>query len=233
MAEITAQAVKELRDLTNLPMMEVKKALVEANGDQKRAIELLKEWNKKVSIKRAENATSEGLIRTAVSADGSRAVMVEVQCESAPVAKADDFVFLVEQLAKQLLNGPGADTPATLLTQTAPDRASLTLGALLEEVIGKIREKMVLARILRLDGPVGAYTHHDGKTGVVFRASGENKVAPVLRDVAMPPDRLFAPSPSKSLQHYPPCHSRNIYKFLWQETHKTKEFFHHGKDKAR
>ena len=185
MAEITAQAVKELRDLTNLPMMEVKRALTEANGDQARAIELLKESNKKVSIKRAENATSEGLIRTAVSADGSLAAMVEIQCESAPVAKADDFVFLADQCLKQLLTGPGASTPEELLAQPVPDRPGMTLAGLLEEVVGKIREKMVVARVLRVAGPAGAYAHHDGKTGVLFRASGENKTAAVLRDVAM------------------------------------------------
>ena len=185
MAEITAQAVKELRDLTNLPMMEVKRALTEANGDQARAIELLKESNKKVSIKRAENATSEGLIKTSVLADGSLAAMVELQCESAPVAKADDFVFLADQCLKQLLNGPGAATAAELLAQPTPDRPGTTLAALLEEVVGKIREKMVLARVLRVAGPAGAYTHHDGKTGVLFCAAGENKTAPVLRDVAM------------------------------------------------
>jgi elongation factor Ts len=185
MAEITAQAVKELRDLTNLPMMEVKRALTEANGDQARAIELLKESNKKVSIKRAENATSEGLIKTAVSADGALAGMVELQCESAPVAKADDFIFLADQCLKQLLNGPGASTAEELLAQPTPDRPGTTLATLLEEVVGKIREKMVLARVLRVPGPAGAYTHHDGKTGVLFCASGENKAAPVLRDVAM------------------------------------------------
>lgn len=185
MAEITAQAVKELRDLTNLPMMEVKRALTEAGGDQQRAIEILKESNKKVTLKRAENATSEGLIRTGVSADGKFAAMVELQCESAPVAKADDFVFLADQCVKQLLTGPGATTPEQLLSQSVPDRPGLTLGGLLEEVVGKIREKMVLARVLRVDGPAGAYAHHDGKTGVLFRASGENKTAAVLRDVAM------------------------------------------------
>ena len=185
MAEITAQAVKELRDLTNLPLMEVKRALTEANGDQARAIEILKEANKKVSIKRAENATSEGLIRSGVSADGSRAAMVEIQCESAPVAKADDFIFLADQCLKQLLEGPGATTAEELLAQPVPARPGLTLAGLLEEVVGKIREKMVVARVLRVTGPAGAYSHHDGKTGVLFQASGENKTAPVLRDVAM------------------------------------------------
>ena len=185
MAEITAQAVKQLRDLTDLPMMDVKKALVEAGGDQERAIEILKERNKKVMLKRLENSTSEGVVRVAVSADGSVGAMVELQCESAPVAKADDFVFLGDQLIKQLLNGPGATTPEELLSQAVPDRAGQTLGGLLEEVVGKIREKMVLSRVIRVDGPVGGYAHHDGKTGVLLRASGENKTAAALRDVAM------------------------------------------------
>lgn len=185
MAEITAQAVKELRDLTNLPMMDVKKALVEANGDQQRAIEILKESFKKVQIKRAENATSEGIVRIFTAPDGSKAAMIELQCESAPVAKADDFLFLADQCAKQLCQGPGADTPEQLLAQHAPDRPGTTLAALLEEVVGKIREKMVLARILRKNGPVGGYVHHDGKTGVLFEATGANLTAPVLRDVAM------------------------------------------------
>lgn len=185
MAEITAQAVKQLRDLTDLPMMDVKKALMEANGDQAKAIEILKERNKKVMLKRLENATSEGLIRVASSDDGRRAAMVEIQCESAPVAKADDFVFLADQCVKQLLNGPGASTPEELLAQPCPDRPGVKLADLLEEVVGKIREKMVLARVLRVEGPAGGYAHHDGKTGVIFKAAGDVKSAPVLKDVAM------------------------------------------------
>lgn len=184
MADITAQAVKELRDKTNLPMMEVKKALMEANGDEAAAIEILKRNFAKIQIKRAENATSEGLIRIAVKDDGSEAVMIELQCESAPVAKADDFVFLAEQCAKQLLNGPGAATPEELLSQPAPDKAGQTLQQIYEDVVNKIREKIVLARVMRVSGPVGGYVHHDGKTGVLFQAQGE-KAAPVLKDVAM------------------------------------------------
>ncbi len=185
MAEITAQAVKQLRDLTDLPMMDVKKALVEAEGDQERAIEILKERNKKVMLKRLENATSEGLIRVLASDDGGSAAMIELQCESAPVAKADDFVFLADQCVKQLLAGPGAATPEDLLAQPVPDRPGQKLSELLEEVVGKIREKMVLARVIRVEGPAGGYAHHDGKTGVLFRASGDKKAASVLKDVAM------------------------------------------------
>lgn len=184
MAEITAQAVKELRDKTNLPMMEVKKALVEANGDEKAAIEILKRNFAKIQIKRAENATSEGVIRIAVKDDGSQAAMIELQCESAPVAKADDFVFLAEQCAKQLLNGPGASTPEELLKQPCPDKPGQKLQDIYEDVVNKIREKIVLARVLRVNGPVGGYVHHDGKTGVLVQGTGA-KAAPVLKDVAM------------------------------------------------
>ncbi len=185
MAEITAQAVKAVLELTDLPMMDCKKALTEAGGDQEKAIGLLKEWGKKVSLKRADNATSEGLIRVVVSDDGKSAAMIELQCESAPVAKADDFIALAEQCAEQLLKGPGASTPEELLAQPAPRRPGMTLAQVLEEVVNKIREKMVLARVLKVEGPAGGYVHHDGKTGVLFVAKGENAKQDILRDVAM------------------------------------------------
>lgn len=185
MAEISAKAVKDLRDKTNLPMMEVKKALIEAGGDEEKAIEILRQNVGKVMLKRAENATSEGLVRVLVSDDGKTGAMVELQCESAPVAKADDFVFLADQAVKQLLNGPGASTPEELLAQPAPDRAGATLQSVLDDVVNKIREKIVVARVMRVSGPVGGYVHHDGKTGVLVIAEGDNATAAVLRDVAM------------------------------------------------
>ncbi len=185
MAEISAAAVKALRDKTNLPLMDVKRALNEAGGDEAKAIEILKESFKKLAIKRAENTTSEGLVRVAVSDDGSRGVMIELQCESAPVAKAEDFMFLADQCAKQLLNGPGADAPEALLEQTAPDRPGTTLKTLLEEVFNKIREKIVLARVIRVNGNVGGYAHHDGKTGVLMIVEGAKSGEAVVKDVAM------------------------------------------------
>ena len=185
MAEITAEAVRTLRERTDLPMMECKKALVEANGDQEKAVLILKERVKGLKLKVADRTTSEGRIPTLTAADGLSAVMVEVQCESAPVAKGEDFLFLCDQLTKQLLNGPGASTPDELLSQNAPDRAGMTLRDLHEEILNKIRENIVVARIIRVKGPVAGYTHHDGKLGVLMQATGDNATAPVLRDVAM------------------------------------------------
>ena len=185
MAEITAAQVKELRQLTDLPMMECKRALVEADGDQEQAIAILKEQNQKVMLKRADNATSEGRIAIAVADDGSTAAMIELQCESAPVANNDEFQALAENCARQLLTGPGADDPDALLDQPSPDDDSRTLRESYEEVVSKIREKIVLAKVTRVDGPAAGYVHHDGKTGVLFVASGEDSLAEVLRDVAM------------------------------------------------
>ena len=185
MAEITAAAVKALRELTNLPLMDCKQALTEAGGDPIKAVEVLKTKFKKVMLKRADNATSEGKILIESKPDGSEAAMIELQCESAPVAGAESFLSLARQCASQLLNGPGADTPEALLAQPAPEAPGKTLNDLYEDVVNSIREKIVLSRIARMKGPVGGYVHHDGKQGVLFQAEGANLTAPVLREVAM------------------------------------------------
>jgi elongation factor Ts len=185
MVEITAAAVRALRDRTDLPMMDCKQALVEANGDEEQALQILKNKGKKAIDKRKDNVTSEGRFFTYVADNAGAAGMVEMLCESAPVAKSDDFAFLGDQLAKQLVLGPGAKTAEELLTQPAPDRAGATLADLHEDTTNKIREKIVINRVVRVPGPVGAYVHHDGKTGVLFQASGTPKSTEVLRDVAM------------------------------------------------
>ena len=185
MVEITATAVKTLRELTGLPMMQCKKALVEAQGNQDQAIEVLKRDVGKVRSKLAGKSTEEGRIFTSVKDDGNQAVMVEIQCQSAPVAGGEDMTHLGELLVKQLIQGPGAETPEQLLAQAAPDEDSKTLNELFDELVNRIREKIVITRVARVPGPVAAYVHHDGKTGVLFQAKGQNATAPILRDVAM------------------------------------------------
>ncbi|MGZ0171584.1 MAG: translation elongation factor Ts [Planctomycetales bacterium] len=185
MAAVTAAAVKALREKTTLPMMDCKKALVEADGDEAKAIEILREQFKKIQIKRADNETSEGLIEIAFKDDGSEGVMVEVQCESAPVASSDEFRSFCRQCAAQLLNGPGAADSEELLGQPAPDAEGKTLRDLWEDMTNQIREKIVVGRIARVAGPVNGYVHHDGKNGALFQADGESGNIDVLRDVAM------------------------------------------------
>lgn len=185
MAAVTAAAVKALREKTTLPMMDCKKALVEADGDEAKAIEILREQFKKIQIKRADNETTEGRIEIAITEDGSEGVMVEVQCESAPVASSDEFRAFSRQCANQLLNGPGAATAEELLAQAAPEVEGKKLQDVWEDMTNQIREKIVVGRIARVTGPVNGYVHHDGKNGALFQAEGKSANLDVLRDVAM------------------------------------------------
>lgn len=185
MANITAAQVMALREKTSLPMMECKKALVEADGDEDKATEILREQFKKQMVKRAENVTGEGRIVLLCAEDGSEGVMVEVQCESAPVAGGEDFVAFSDACAAQLLNGPGAQTPEELLSQPAPGGDGKTLQEIFDDMINRIREKMVVARITRVSGPINGYVHHDQKNAVLFAADGESDNRDLLRDVAM------------------------------------------------
>jgi elongation factor Ts len=184
MAEISAAVVMALREKTGLPLMDVKKALVEANGDEARAIQILKNQFGKVMEKRAANPTEEGRIFAKVRPDAGEGAMVELQCESPPVSTNAEFLSLGEALVQQLLEGPGASTPDELLAQPDPG-GSGTLRQRFEDVVNRIREKLVVARVLRVSGPVGAYVHHDFKTAVLMQAEGKAKDAGVLRDVAM------------------------------------------------
>lgn len=185
MAAVTAAAVKALREKTTLPMMDCKKALVAADGDEEKAIEILREQFKKIQLKRADNETTEGLIQIAIKEDGSEGAMVEVQCESAPVASSEEFQAFVRQCAEQLLNGPGAASAEELLGQSAPDVDGKTLQDVWEDMTNQIREKIVVGRLARLAGPVNGYVHHDGKNGTLFQAESETSNPALLRDVAM------------------------------------------------
>ncbi|MEJ7596222.1 MAG: translation elongation factor Ts, partial [Planctomycetaceae bacterium] len=184
MAEITAAAVKALREKTDLPMMECKKALTEAGGDEAKAMQILREMFKKVQEKRADNVTAEGRIFIAAKPDGSEAAMVEIQCESSPVATGEVMQKFGQAMAEQLLAGPGAADSAALMAQKGAG-ASQTFQEQYEEIVNKIREKIVVNRIVRVKGPVGGYVHHDYKTGVLFVASGTPKSMDILKDVAM------------------------------------------------
>lgn len=184
MAEITAAAVKALRDRTDLPMMRCKAALMEADGDTEKAVEILKAQVGKILDKRADNETREGRVFTKAAEDGSSVAMVEIQCESAPVAASEGFAKLGEALVAQLLHGPGASSAAELLKQPVPGGAG-TLQELFDETVNKIAEKFVVGRVQKFAGPCGVYVHHDGKTAAVFQAQGAGKHPDVLRDVAM------------------------------------------------
>jgi elongation factor Ts len=174
MAEITAAMVMKLRDETGLPMMECKKALTEAKGDFDLAKQKVRESGKKIMAIRADRSTEEGRIAVYTSLKPGVGAMIELQVESAPVAKHEDVIALANDMAKQLATGPGAKTPEELWAQPAPSRKGLTLQQWKDEIEGKMREVLRLARITRIDSPTGGYVHHDGKSGVLLVVEGGN-----------------------------------------------------------
>ncbi|MBX7166776.1 MAG: translation elongation factor Ts [Pirellulales bacterium] len=174
MSEISAAAVKAFRDKTGLPMMECKKALMEANGDEQAAIELLRKAGKKTMAARSDRETASG--RLFVLADVAKKVgaMVELQCESAPVASNEEFIQLGNDLVTQLATGPGAATAEELLAQKSPSRAG-TLQEQWDDLANKIREVFRLARLVRIQSPCGGYAHHSGDFGVLVEIEGGNQ----------------------------------------------------------
>jgi elongation factor Ts len=174
MADITAAMVMKLRDETGLPMMECKKALQETGGDFELAKQKARESGKKIMAIRADRSTEEGRIAVYASLKPGVGAMIELQVESAPVAKHEDIVVLANDLAKQLATGPGAKTPEDLWSQPAPSRKGITLQQWKDEVEGKMREVIRLARIMRIDAPTGGYVHHDAKSGVLLEVEGGN-----------------------------------------------------------
>jgi len=181
MAEITAAAVKALRDRTGLPMMDCKRALEEAQGDSEAAIEILRKSGQKVMEKRAGRETAFGRIGF-YHEPGVKTALVELLCESAPVAKAGDFVALANELAKQLALGPGAENGDALLNQPS-SQAGKTLRDVFEETVNRIREAFRVGRILRVDGACAAYLHHDGSKVAVVQVEGTG--LDVAREIAM------------------------------------------------
>ena len=120
MPEITAQAVKDLREQTGLPMMDCKRALQRPAATREKAVELLRKEGKKTMEKRAGRSTSSGRIAVYADMTGGVGAMIDLRCESAPVATNDQFVQLANDLARQLATGPARPAPEELLAQSRP-----------------------------------------------------------------------------------------------------------------
>lgn len=181
---IKAQDVKKLREATGVGMMDCKKALTEADGDFDKAIEILRTKGQKVAAKRADRDATEGAIVTATSADGSVAVIAEVNSETDFVARNDDFVAFAQKVADQLL----AARPADLAAAQSMDFDGQSLGDALTAMTGKIGEKIDLRRFEIVEagdgGTVVDYIHPGSSLGVLAVMTGDD-VADAGRDVAM------------------------------------------------
>jgi elongation factor Ts len=184
MAQITAAAVKELRERTGLPMMDCKKALEAVNGDGDAAVDWLRKSGKKTMEKRAGRQTSAGRVTVFTDMAAGVGAMVELQCESAPVANNEEFISLANDLVAQLGQGPGAKTPEELLSQPSPSKAGKTLQEQLDDLTNRIREVFRVQRIVRIDSACGGYAHHNGTVGVLLQVSGKTD-ATLAKDICM------------------------------------------------
>jgi elongation factor Ts len=184
-AEISAAVVKDLRDKTGAPMMDCKKALADANGDQAKAFELLRERGLAKAAKRAGKETSEGTIALAIG-DGS-AALIELGCETDFVAKTPDFQALAASLAKAAVDAHASTPDAVLAASVGSGKGADVIAA----AIGRIGENIQLKRVERLSVPggvAGGYIHAGGKLGVMVglatTARGE-ALSALAKDVAM------------------------------------------------
>ncbi len=191
MAEITAAAVKELRDRSGAGMMDCKKALAEANGDMEAAVDWLRAKGLAAAQKKSSRTAAEGLVGVAVA--GTKGVAVEVNSETDFVAKNDQFQDFVRTVAQVALNSGATDAEA-LSSQAHP--AGGTISEKLVSNIATIGENQTLRRIGQLEvsqGVVVPYVHNAaapglGKIGVLVALEGDapaDVLEPLGKQIAM------------------------------------------------
>jgi translation elongation factor Ts len=181
MADITAKRVKELRDMTGLGMMECKKALTEAGGDIKAAEDLLRIKSGAKASKAATRVAAEGMVAAYITPDGKSGALVEVNCETDFVARNEDFIGFVRDLAQLVATKNLADTEA-LASAALPGGENVD--EFREALIMKLGENISLRRFARhvTQGHLASYLH-GAKIGVMVDYTGGDQA--LGKDLAM------------------------------------------------
>ena len=164
--KISAQEVAKLRKMTGSGFMDCKKALVEAEGDYDKAVEILRKKGQKLSAKRADRETNEGAAIALVNADQTKGIVLNLSCETDFVAMTESFVAMANEFAQMAL----ASFPANLEELLALKMENgLTISEKLIEQIGVIGEKLAIPSYARLEAPmVVSYIHAGNKIGVLL-----------------------------------------------------------------
>jgi elongation factor Ts len=181
MAEITAGMVRELRDKTDAPMMECKKALTEAHGDLGKAEEILRIKLGNKASKASSRVAAEGIVAAYVSVDGKLGALLEVNCETDFVAKNEDFLAFAGKAAELVATGNPADVAAL----SALPLGGSTVEEVRKALIGKIGENVSLRRFARIaaTGKLATYIHGGAKVGVLIDVAGGDDA--LAKDIAM------------------------------------------------
>lgn len=182
--------VKKLREMTNAPMMECKKALDESGGDIEAARKVLRERGLAKMAKRADRTKAEGCVRIEVGEGNRGGTAVVVTCETDFTANNDQFKGLADAAIKAACSIPGDEVTADQVLEAECDGKSIK--AHIEDVANAIRENMGIERVVRYAGVTGSYVHFNGKTGVMIEASvaddgkaSSDEISSMLKDVAM------------------------------------------------
>ncbi len=184
MAVITAQDVNKLRTMTGAGMMDCKKALTEADGDFEKAIEILRKKGQKVSASRSDKEAKEGSVFIKVSDDKKEAVLIALNCETDFVAMNEEFQSLGKSLVETAFAKKSESKEALLQVKVG----DLTLAEKINELVGKIGEKLEVSEFVRMKGEaVVAYVHAGSKLGVLVSLKGVNgkDVTEAGKDVGM------------------------------------------------
>ena len=181
MAEITASMVKELREKTDAPMMECKKALAEAGGDMGKAEEILRVKLGNKATKAAARIAAEGVVAIHVAGDGKLGSIFEINSETDFVAKNDDFIKLAADCARLVAEKAPADVAALSALPLGEGTVESTRTAL----VGKIGENMSIRRFVRVEakGRLNSYIHGGSKIGVLVDLIGGDEQ--LGKDIAM------------------------------------------------
>ena len=166
MAEITASMVKELREKTDAPMMECKKALTEAAGNMEKAEEILRVKLGNKASKAASRVAAEGVVAIYISGDQKLGAIVEVNCETDFVAKNDDFLALSNKLAELV----ATKNPADVAVLSALDFNGISIEDARKALVGKIGENMSIRRFKRVEakGALNNYIHGGSKEFILI-----------------------------------------------------------------
>lgn len=183
--EITAAKVNELRQKTGAGMMDCKKALVEANGDFEKAIEILRKKGAAVASKRAEKSANEGMVLTKISDDRKSGVMVEVNCETDFVARSEDFISFSDFILQSAVLSKAQNLDDLL-------KSDSKISEKMSDIMGKVGEKIEISRVtseVTNNGFVVDYIHPGSKLGVLVMFDSldknQDEFMNIAKDVAM------------------------------------------------
>jgi len=181
---ITAKEVNELRKMTGAGMMDCKKALVEADGDYDKAIDILRTKGQKVSASRADRDAKEGVVFIKTNDEATESVLIALACETDFVAKNEEFQTVGNKISEIVFE----QKPATIEDLLNLKFDDITIGEKVTELTGKIGEKLEVKYYERMTGEVVIpYIHAGSKLGVLVSLTGANgtDVTAAGRDVAM------------------------------------------------